>query len=171
MNSFRNWTNSETIYDVSYHVFIWAEVSYDGGTMSANIRKEHPGLTVRRGLSGLGIVATKPIKRGAFVIEYWGDVVSEEESNRRGGKYLFTVERGKVIDGKTRKNTARYLNHSCRPNCEAEMDDTRVYIRAKRAIVPGEELTYHYGKEYWLDHCQPCRCGNCALKKAAKKKA
>ncbi len=137
--------------------------------MSSKIRKEHPGLLVRRGLSGLGIFADAPIKRGAFIIEYWGEVVSEEESNRRGGKYLFTVENGKVIDGKMRENKARYLNHSCRPNCEAEMDDTRIYITAKRAIAPGEELTYHYGKEYWLDHCQPCRCAHCSAGGATKK--
>lgn len=137
--------------------------------MTRKIRPEHKGLVVRRGLSGLGLFATLPIRKGAFVIEYWGEVISEEESDRRGGKYLFTVENGKVIDGTTRKNTARYINHSCRPNCEAEMDGTRLYVTTKRAILPEEELTYHYGKEYWLDHCNPCRCNHCRTKKKTKR--
>jgi SET domain-containing protein len=132
-------------------------------------RPQHPNLAVRRGLSGLGLFATGPIKKGAFVIEYWGEVVSEDEANRRGGKYLFELDHDKAIDGTTRKNTARYMNHSCRPNCESDTVGTRVYITALRAIREGEELTYDYGKEYWNDHMGPdrCRCARC-LKRRAK---
>ncbi|MFZ1987635.1 MAG: SET domain-containing protein-lysine N-methyltransferase [Minisyncoccia bacterium] len=114
---------------------------------------------VKRGISGLGLFAKGPIKRGDFVIEYWGRVVTDEEADKKGGKYLFKVERGKTIDGTTRKNVARYINHSCKPNCKAEMDGTRVFISARRAIQPGEEITYDYGKEYWEDHIGPKRCG------------
>lgn len=135
-------------------------------------RPQHPNLAVRRGLSGLGLFATGPIKRGAFVIEYWGTVVSEEEANRRGGKYLFELDHDKAIDGTTRKNTARYVNHSCRANCEPREVGDRVFIFATKDVREGEELTYDYGKEYWNDHIAPggCRCGHCRRAAGTKKR-
>jgi len=123
-------------------------------------------------MSGLGLFATKTIPKGTFLIEYVGEIISQDESNERGGQYLFTVERGKVIDGSTRKNTARYINHSCRPNAEAEMDGTRIYISAKRTIMPGEEIAYDYGKEFWNEYIKPkgCHCDKCTEKKKKVKK-
>lgn len=134
-------------------------------------RPQHPNLAVKRGLSGLGIFATGPIQKNAFVIEYWGEVVSEDVANERGGKYLFELDHDKAIDGSTRKNTARYINHSCRANCEPREVGDRIFIFSTRAIKPGEELTYDYGKAYWNDHIKPvgCRCDSCT-KKAAKGK-
>ncbi len=118
---------------------------------------------VKRGASGLGLFADESIPRGKFVIEYWGKVVSEDEGNRIGGKYLFDLENGKMIVGTTRKNVARYINHSCKPNCEIEYRGNRVYIYSRKAIKPGDELTYDYGKEYfdWFIKPHGCRCGAC----------
>jgi SET domain-containing protein len=135
--------------------------------MQATPRPEHPGLSVRRGLSGLGLFTTVPIKRDSFVIEYWGEMITNEESDRRGGKYLFDIENGTVIDGTTRKNRARYVNHSCRPNCEVRTRGKRVFIYAIKNIKPGDELSYDYGHEYWGEHIKPfgCRCAKCGNKK------
>jgi SET domain-containing protein len=129
-------------------------------------------LVLKRGLSGLGLFAGEEIKKGDFVIEYWGEPITDDEADRRGGKYLFNVKKGLTIDGTTRKNTARYINHTCTgKNCEPEIDGKRVYIYATKSIKPGEELTYNYGKEYWKEHMGPdnCRCGPCVEKRVKAK--
>jgi len=121
---------------------------------------------VKRSIAGLGLFATKPMKRGDFIIEYTGELISTKEADRRGGKYLFVVSDAQTIDGKGRENTARYINHSCAPNAEAELDEDelRVRIYAKKKILPGEEILYDYGKEYWDEHIKPygCRCPQCS---------
>jgi SET domain-containing protein len=126
-------------------------------------RAPHKDLKVKKGVDGLGVFATAPIKKGAFLMEYWGEIISEEEGDRRGGRYLFELEGNRMIDGKGRENTARYINHSCSPNAEPEEDEkaSRVMVYAKRDIMPGEEIGYDYGKEYWDEHIKPkgCRCG------------
>jgi SET domain-containing protein len=123
----------------------------------------HKNVKVKRGMHGLGLFATSPIPRGTVVAEYWGEVISEEEADRRGGKYLFELEKHLAIDGKTRKNIARYINHSCSPNCEPQEKEKqrRLFIVAKRQIKPGEEFCYSYGKDYWEELIKPlgCRCG------------
>jgi len=120
---------------------------------------------VKRSIAGLGLFATEPMKRGDFIIEYTGELIPTEEADRRGGKYLFVVSDTKTIDGKGRDNIARYINHSCAPNAEAELDEDelRVRIYAKKKILPGEEILYDYGKEYWDEHIKPygCRCPHC----------
>lgn len=126
----------------------------------------HPGLKVKKSDAGLGLFTTQPIKKGEFIIEYTGERISTDEADRRGGKYLFTVSDDLVFDGKGREHTARYINHSCRPNCYAEIDEDEevVNIYAKRNIETGEELNYDYGKEYFNDHIKPygCRCAKCS---------
>lgn len=120
---------------------------------------------VKRGLSGLGLFAAAPIKKGTRIIEYRGERITSDEANRRGGKYLFELNDRYTIDGSSRENVARYINHSCTPNCYAEINaaETRIFIFAKRAIEPGEELTYDYGKEYVNQIIAPagCRCRSC----------
>ncbi len=127
-----------------------------------------PPYEVKRSIAGLGLFATIPFKRGDFIIEYTGELISTEEADRRGGQYLFVVSDTKTIDGKGRSNTARYVNHSCAPNAEAELDEDelRVRIYAKKKILPGEEILYDYGKEFWDEHIKPygCRCGHCTKK-------
>lgn len=116
---------------------------------------------VKRGTSGLGLFAVDAIPRRRFIIEYWGKRIPDAKATYVGGKYLFEVGNGTTIVGTTRKNTARYMNHSCRPNCEIEIIQGRVYLYSRRAIAPGEELTYDYGKEYFDYYIRPhgCRCG------------
>ncbi|MGE0828560.1 MAG: SET domain-containing protein [Hyphomonadaceae bacterium] len=120
-------------------------------------------LSVRRSYAGLGLVANEAIPKGACVIEYWGRQITKEEENTSRSKYLFAISDKKTIDGQDRKNIARYINHSCRPNCEPEIYRGRVFILAKRSIKAGEELCYDYGKEYFDAQIKPhgCRCVKC----------
>ena len=124
----------------------------------------HENARVKRGAHGLGLFATGPIKKGAVVAEYWGPIVTEAEMRRSRGKYFFALENDDIaINGKGRRNVARYINHSCTPNCEPMEDEKRqrVFILAKRNIRAGEEFGYDYGKEYWDEYIRPigCRCG------------
>src|SRR3989344_8515657 len=113
-------------------------------------RKFEPGnfeLRVKRSRSGLGLYTLSPIPRGACVIEYKGKTLSKKEDEESNSLYLFLVNKTKTIDGAARNNTARYINHSCRPNCEIETWGERVWVVSKRAIKPGEELSYDYDKD------------------------
>lgn len=128
-----------------------------------------PKYQVRRSSAGLGLFTTQPITKGEMVIEYTGEKITEAEANRRGGKYLFELNDNWTIDGKGRENKARYLNHSCRPNCYPELDENEehIFIFAKRNIKAGEELTYDYGKMYFDDLIgkDGCGCEKCAEKR------
>lgn len=130
-------------------------------------KPEH--VQVKRSSAGLGLFAAAPFKKGDLVIEYTGEVISAEEADRRGGKYLFELNENWTIDGKGRENIARYINHSCRPNCYPELteDETKVFIYAKKKIAPGEELTYNYGSDYFKRVIKPlgCRCTKCTTPK------
>ncbi len=120
-------------------------------------------LIVKRSHSGRGLFAAQDIPKGVRIIEYIGRPVSPEEQRRDSGKYLFWASETEMIDGNIKENTARFINHSCRPNCVAGGPDGRVYIESRRRIKAGEELTYDYGIEYFLRHIQPhgCRCVKC----------
>lgn len=124
-------------------------------------------LRARRSSAGIGLFTEDPIPKGACIIEYKGRVISKEEEYTSNSKYLFEVNSRMTIDGKPKWNTAGYINHSCRPNAEPEIRNKRIFIMAKRALKPGEEILYDYGKEYWNDHIKPygCRCEKCAQKK------
>ncbi len=133
------------------------------------MKDSHTPVFVKRSSAGLGLFANKDFKRGDFIIEYTGEHITHEESDRRGGRYLFILNKKIVVDGKKHHNKGRYINHSCKPNAEAETDDEEEKIRilAKRAIKKGEEIAYDYGKEYWKEYIQPlgCRCQACVSKK------
>ena len=130
-------------------------------------RKSKYKFRVGRSNAGLGLFTCESIRRDSFVIEYFGPLLNEATAEKKGGKYLFQISKKWDIDGTSRKNMARYLNHSCKPNCEAELDGKRVFIYAIKNIKTGEELTYHYGKEYFNDLIKPrgCRCGACTQKR------
>ena len=117
---------------------------------------------MRRGTSGLGLFADGDIRRNDFIIEYYGFILILESSMT--GRYLFEVSKRKVVDGSPRYNKARYINHSCRPNCRVSVVKGKIYIYAKRNIRAGEELAYVYGKEYFNEFIKPhgCRCLKCA---------
>jgi uncharacterized protein len=129
-----------------------------------------PKVKVKRSTSGLGLFALETISPGQLIIEYTGERISDAEADRRGGQYLFIVTDHIVIDGKGREHTARYINHACRPNAEAEHDEDedRIYIRAKKTIKTGEEITYHYGRDFFKRIIAPkgCRCVSCSKKRA-----
>jgi len=130
-------------------------------------RKYAPGdfdLQVKRSSAGFGLFANCAIPKGACIIEYSGRVLEPGTEFTARSKYLFEVSAKKTIDGSPRWNIARYINHSCRPNSEPEIHRGRVFIFAKRAIKPGEELAYNYGKDYFDNFIKPhgCRCLKCS---------
>jgi hypothetical protein len=119
---------------------------------------------VARSRTGLGLFATEPIRKGKFIIEYWGErvrwsEVGDEDQNR----YYFDLNTRWAIDGADRRNTARYVNHSCKPNAEPYEVRGKIKIYARRGIKPGEEITYDYGKEYFDEFLAPigCKCEAC----------
>lgn len=118
---------------------------------------------VKRSSAGLGLFASTPIKRGTYIIEYTGRVLKGKEMDPVNNKYLFETSAVRMIDGSARSNTARYINHSCKPNCEPEITAGRVFIKAIKRIEVGDELTYDYGKEYFDMYIKPygCRCVSC----------
>ena len=127
-----------------------------------------PKVRVGRSSAGLGLYAEEGVVKDQLIIEYTGDRITPDEADKRGGLYLFNVTKDLVIDGKGRENTARYINHSCTPNAEAEHDedDDKIYIRARKKIADGEEITYDYGKEYVEDMLKKkrCVCRSCTKK-------
>jgi hypothetical protein len=130
---------------------------------------------IGRSRTGLGLFATKPIKRTAYIATYRGWRLSPEEADRRearGASYLFQVTRKVTIDGSPRWNLARYINHSCRPNAKTVGRNRGIVIVALRRIEPGEEITYDYGTEYhkYFVENGGCRCSSCRAKAAARRR-
>jgi hypothetical protein len=152
----------------------------------------------RSKIHSTGVFASRDIKKGEKIIEYIGDKITKAEGDRRaniihekakknkkrGAVYLFELNKKFDIDGNIPSNKARFINHSCAPNCEAAVSRGHIWISAIKDIEQGEELTYDYGYRFddtdWWEH--PCRCGakNCVgyivdsedwpkLKKALKK--
>jgi uncharacterized protein len=127
----------------------------------------------RSRVHGRGAFALKQIRKGTRIIEYLGDRIThvqaddryEDKSDRDNHTFLFIVDRGIVIDGGVNGNDARFINHSCDPNCESVIEDRRVFIESIRAIKPGDELTYDYqiGRDKNdppdVDEIFACRCG------------
>ncbi len=123
-------------------------------------------LEIKKSRTGLGLYTKKEIPKGEFVVEYFGPILTRKESDTKGGRYLFETSHNRFIDGTSRKNIARYINHSCKPNCEVEVLRGRVLIFTKRKIEEGEELNYDYGKEYFNEYIKPigCKCEMCITK-------
>ncbi len=129
-------------------------------------------MRARKG-AGFGLITKRSFKKGDFVIEYTGPIITTDQANEKGGKYLFDINSRWTIDGTPRSNLARYINHSCKPNCEADVKGKRVFIYALRKIKEGEELTYDYEEEYFDEYIKPhgCMCNYClGLKKKVKNK-
>jgi hypothetical protein len=121
---------------------------------------------VGRSDTGLGLFATEPIKKGAFIVAYRGRRITNAEADEleaRGSRYMFEINSRWTIDGSSRRNLARYVNHSCRPNAEAiERKKGIVYV-ARRRIKPEEEITVDYGEAYFDAFIKKsgCRCMKC----------
>ena len=117
-------------------------------------------------ISGQGLFAGQDIKQRTKIIQYIGTKIPREESDRRlaaGNVYIFGLNERYSIDGNTLKNTARYINHSCDPNCQTEQFGNTIWIVALKDIQAGEELTYNYGYDDEDYEDSPCNCGanNC----------
>ena len=124
----------------------------------------HKALTIRRSPIWLWLFANQNIRKGQKVIEYTWKKVAHSVANRIWWKYLFTVNSRYTIIGTWHHNRARYINHSCKPNCEPLEVRWRIIISAIKAIKAGEELTYNYGKDYFERIIKPlgCRCVKCS---------
>lgn len=170
--------------------------------MSATFQK-NPYYVVRNSrIHGRGVFAAANILKGTRITEYVGDRISHAEADRRhedkahddNHTFLFTVNSRVVIDGGVKGNDARWINHSCDPNCESVVDKARVFLEAVRDIPKGQEICFDYMIERdpndppEMDQIFGCRCGSpkcrgtmlldwpdpkkkAAKKKAAKKKA
>jgi uncharacterized protein len=131
---------------------------------------------VGRCATGLGLFATAEIAKGAFIVEYKGRRISTAQAawlEARGARYLYEIDRRWTVDGSSRRNTARYANHSCRPNAESDVVGGKVILRAIKTIKPGDEITYDYGEEYFELFLEPvgCKCAKCrAQRRSAKKR-
>ena len=130
---------------------------------------------IGRSRTGLGLFATKPIKKGTRIIRYFGPLLdcNKEADDAIENKYLFQLTNRWTIDGSVRENIARYINHACRPNAESDVRPIKrkVYIRAIKNIAPGEEINYDYGTDYFKEYLKPigCLCAACEKKRAKKR--
>lgn len=122
-------------------------------------------------IQGRGVFAARRIRPGQRIIEYTGPRISNAEADRRYDEekmtrhhtFLFTLDDDTCVDGQVRTNTARLINHSCDPNCEAIIEEKRIWIYALRNIQPGVELAYDYKYERTggkaMERFYVCRCG------------
>jgi uncharacterized protein len=130
---------------------------------------------VGRSKTGLGLFATKPIKKGTRIIRYMGPILDskKKKDDEIENKYLFELTNRWTIDGSTRKNVARYINHACKPNAESDVRPRKrkVFIRAIKNIEPGEEINYDYGTDYFKAYLKPigCKCDACEKKRKKKR--
>lgn len=126
-------------------------------------------------IHGMGVFASRDIPKGEYVFEYVGEKITKKESDERAdrllesyeedkeqnpGVFIFTLNKRYDIDGNVPWNTARWINHSCDPNCESDIEDGQIWIKSIRDIKKGEEIVYNYGYdvENYEDH--PCWCGS-----------
>jgi uncharacterized protein len=130
---------------------------------------------VGRSKTGLGLFATKPIKKGTKIIRYFGPILDSRKKDEDAieNKYLFELNGRWTIDGSIRENVARYINHACRPNAESDVKPRKrkVFIRAIKDIEPGEEINYDYGTDYFKAYLKPigCKCEACEKKRKKKR--
>lgn len=145
--------------------------------MATTKRTKRPFEARESKIQGRGVFATRTIRGGTRLIEYRGEIVTDTEADRRypfedderHHTFLFRLDSGNAIDARPSRSIAKYINHSCDPNCEAVEEDGRIFIDAIRDIARGEELVYDYN--YVLDEphtaankrLYPCNCGakNC----------
>jgi len=124
-------------------------------------------LRIGRSRAGLGLFARVPIRKGQFILRYSGRKISTETADDLGNRYLFEINSRWTIDGATRRNRARYINHSCRPNAEVYFVKHAIKIRAIKNIKPDQEITYNYGRDYFDSFIKAvgCKCLACKRKR------
>jgi hypothetical protein len=130
---------------------------------------------IGRSRTGLGLFATKPIKKGTKIIRYFGPLLDcrKKKDDAIENKYLFELNNRWTIDGSVRENIARYINHACKPNAESDVRPRKrkVFIRAIKNIEPGEEINYDYGTDYFKAYLKPigCKCDACEKKRRKRR--
>ena len=168
------------------------EVMKELNNSSANLKTSARKIQVKKsGVHGKGVFAARDIAKGETLIEYVGEIISAKEAEDRhphdpedpNHTFYFQVDDDKVIDALHGGNSAKWINHCCTPNCKPEVIDGRVFIKAKKNILVGEELNYDYGliidepitKKLIAQY--PCWCGSpkcrgtlLAIKPASNKK-
>ena len=130
---------------------------------------------IGRSRTGLGLFATKPIRKGTKIVRYFGPLLDckKKKDDAVENKYLFELNGRWTIDGSVRENIARYINHACKPNAESDVRPRKrkVFIRAIKHIEPGEEINYDYGTDYFKAYLKPigCKCAACEKKRKKKR--
>ncbi len=121
---------------------------------------------VFRSTTGLGLKALRSFEVAEELIEYEGRRISSEETYGMDNRYLFHLNEDYCLDGSSRSNLARYINHSCSPNAQAVLsfDETSITIEAIQPIEEGEEIVIDYGEEYFQEFIEPigCKCTKCS---------
>jgi len=155
---------------------------------TATAKRAGPRIQVRRsGIHGKGVFALRPILKGERILEYTGSVITWKQAKKLpphnpedpNHTFFFHIDNKHVINGLDGGNAAKWINHACGPNCEADEDDGRVFITALRDIAPGEELNYDYGlildgkhtkkvKKEFACHCGTRKCRGTMLAKKKK---
>lgn len=133
---------------------IWPEILMTTNTDKIEFRASD--------IHGTGVFALARIPANATILEYRGECISKAESLVRceaNNPYIFSIDDQRDLDGNFEWNPARLINHSCSPNCAAEIDDGRIWIRTLRVIKPGAEISFNYGYDYSDYREHPCRCG------------
>lgn len=139
---------------------------------NANKKAEKYLVVKKSGIHNKGVFAKKTIRKGTKIIEYTGQLVNKEESDKRqerdaknGTVYVFTLNKKFDIDGFIGGGHAMLINHHCEPNCETEEDNGRIWIKAIKTIRKGEELGYDYcfDEDTYKEH--PCKCGAAKCRK------
>jgi hypothetical protein len=130
---------------------------------------------VGRSKTGLGLFATKPIKKGSKIVRYFGPMLdcNKKKDDAIENKYLFQITKRWTVDGSVRENIARYINHACKPNAESDVSakKRKIIIRAIKNIEPGDEINYDYGTDYFKEYLKPigCKCDSCEKKRKKKR--
>lgn len=132
----------------------------------AKLEKKRRRVVVRNSsIHGRGVFALRRIPKGTRIIEYKGKLITDKEADRRYSRVhehsphtmLFSLEGGWVIDATRRGNSARWINHSCAPNCDIEEEGRRIFIESRRDIHPGDELTYDYNLQIGEKHTKAAK--------------
>jgi SET domain-containing protein len=132
----------------------------------AKAKRKRRSYSVRNSLiHGRGVFALTHISKGTRIVEYKGELITDDEADRRYAHVhehsphtmLFSLENNLVIDATRRGNSGRWINHSCAPNCQVEEEGTKIFIDARRDIRPGEELTYDYNLQLGEPHTRAAR--------------
>ncbi len=114
-------------------------------------------------IHGKGGFAKQKIRQGSRVMEYVGERISKGESLRRceqNNEFIFSLNESQDLDGNVPWNSARFINHSCAPNCEATLEEDQIWLSALRDVESGEEITFNYGFDLEDYKAYPCHCGS-----------